>query len=240
MTGLAALRRHGMRVPETKTVTLLVPAGHTARRSRDFIHLWPTKRMPGTFCYEGAVQFALPARAVADAAQELGNFRQVRAIVASAVQQRLCTIESLQEEVVNGPVRGSAALRKSLSEVVSGIRSAAEGDFADLLRRARLPMPMFNARLYTGQTFIAIADAWWPDAGVAAEVDSREWHISPEDWQYTLERHARMSALGILVLHFTPAQIRAEPERIAAHIRSALAVGHSRPALPIRTRPATS
>jgi hypothetical protein len=237
LTGLAALRRHRMRVPEPAAIEILVPAGQ-ARRSRDFIRVRPTQRMPTSVCYEGAVQFALPARAVADATRELGSFRQVRGIVADAVQQGLCKIESLQEELANGPVRGSAWLRRSLREVAGGIRSGAEGDFSDLLRRSGLPMPMFNARLYAGQTFIAMADSWWPDAGVAGEVDSREWHLSPHDWQATLARHDRMSKHGILVMHFTPAQIRAEPVRVIADIRSALSAGRARPALPVHALPA--
>jgi hypothetical protein len=56
--------------------------------------------------------------------------------------------------------------------VAEGIRSTAEGDLRDLIRAARLPMPLFNASLYVGDTFLAIPDAWWPEAGVAAEVDS--------------------------------------------------------------------
>ena len=85
-----------------------------------------------------------------------------------------------------------------------------------------MPVPVFNARLYAGTELIAVADAWWPRQRVATEVDSREWHFSPEDWERTLRRHARMTAQGILVLHFTPKQIRTEPARVVAVIRAAL------------------
>ena len=34
-----------------------------------------------------------------------------------------------------------------------------------------------------GETFLARPDAWWLKAGVVVEVDSREWHLSPEDWR---------------------------------------------------------
>jgi hypothetical protein len=45
----------------------------------------------------------------------------------------------------------------------------------DLIRRARLPVPLFNAQLYDpAGSLIAVADAWWPQSGVAAEADSRE------------------------------------------------------------------
>ena len=53
------------------------------------------------------------------------------------------------------------------------MRSVAEGDFRLLIRQARLPEPLFNPRLYAGTAFIAVPDAWWPEAGVAAEVESR-------------------------------------------------------------------
>lgn len=71
-------------------------------------------------------------------------------------------------------------------------------------------------------------DCWWPGYGVAAEVDSRARHFSPADWEKTLARHARMSAHGIVVLHFTPVQIRTQPGFVVAALRKAIA--HGRPA----------
>jgi len=73
-------------------------------------------------------------------------------------------------------------LRLALAEVEDGIRSAAEADLRVLVRLAGLPSPLYNAELYAGGRLVAVADAWWPDAGVAVEVDSREWHFSPGDW----------------------------------------------------------
>jgi very-short-patch-repair endonuclease len=114
-----------------------------------------------------------------------------------------------------------------LAEVAGGIRSATEGDLRDLIIGAGLPMPMFNARLYVGQKLIAVADAWWPQARVAVEVDSREWHLAPEDWERTLRHDRAMGALGIVVLHLTPGQIRDEPARVAADISSAIGNGRA-------------
>jgi very-short-patch-repair endonuclease len=48
-----------------------------------------------------------------------------------------------------------------------------------------------------------------------------------------------MSAHGIIVLHFTPSQIRREPERVLAAIRKALESAAGRRALDIRTVPAS-
>ena len=121
--------------------------------------------------------------------------------------------------------------------MADGIRSTAEGDLRDLIRAACLPAPLFNASLYVGDSFLARPDAWWPEAGVAVEVDSYEWHLSPADADRTRKRHDLMAAAGIVSLHFSPRQIRREPAEVVRLIRSALDSGHRRPSLPIRTIP---
>lgn len=239
LTGLAALRCHRIRVPEARSITVLIPAGHV-RQSRAFVKVAPTSRMPVPICFEGVVTFAMPARAVADAARELRSFREVRALVASVVQQRSCRVADLTEELTHGPVRGSAWLRRSLAEVADGIRSVAEGDFGDLIRRSGLPIPLFNARLYAGKVLIAVVDAWWPEAGVAVEVDSRTWHLLPEDWEHDLRRHARLSAHGVIALHVPPNRIRTDPAGVVAEIKAALRAGQDRPRLAVRALPAES
>jgi hypothetical protein len=128
-------------------------------------------------------------------------------------------------------------LRVVLGEVADGIRSPAEGDFRGLILRGGLPAPLFNARPYLGRQLLAVPDAWWPQAGVAAEVDSREWHLSPDGWERTMFRHARMTAAGVLVLHFSPRQVRTAPDEVVAAIAAALRAG--RPTPGIMARPAS-
>jgi very-short-patch-repair endonuclease len=238
ITGIAALWRHEIRHPLSDVVDVLVPAARKLQ-STGFAQVWRTTRLPARPWMAGGVRFAPPPRAVADAALTLTASDEVRAIVADAVQRSRCTIPELTAELSGGPVRGSARLRQALAEVASGVRSVAEGDLRNLLRRGRVPVPYFNARLFAGEVFLGMPDAWWPDVGVAVEVDSREWHLSPADWERTLRRHAEMSAHGIIVLHFTPGQIRREPERVLAAINKALASAAGRPALDIRTVPAS-
>jgi hypothetical protein len=226
ITGYAAMARLGMRTLLTRRVDVLVSAV-SKRSSSAYVRVWRTTRMPEQFCVSGQIRFALATRAVADAARQLANQRDVRALVAGSVQDDWCRIRDLTAELDEGPRRGSALLRRVLAEVADGVRSGAEGEFRDLVISAGLPKPMFNARLYAGNVLIAVADAWWPDACVAAEVDSREWHLSAEQWEQTIRRHARMTAQGILVLHFTPKQIRTEPAQVVAALRAALDAGRA-------------
>ena len=53
----------------------------------------------------------------------------------------------------------------------------------------------------------------------------------------TRRRHDRMAAAGIILLHFSPGQIRREPAEVAQMIKGALERGLRRPGLPIRTIP---
>lgn len=233
LTGTAALGRHGVRVREGNVITVLVPGGRV-RVNQSFVRVWPTTRMPEFVMADGAVRFTRAARAVADASRELGSFREVRAVTADAVQRRACQLDQLIEELAHAPMRQSAWLGRALAEVADGVRSVAEGDLRDLIIRARLPHPVFNARLYVGRMFLAKPDAWWPEAGVAAEVNSREWHLAPEDWARTQARQTLMGRHGIIVLPFTPGQVRTEPARVTADIRSALQAGRQRPPLAVR------
>jgi hypothetical protein len=237
ITGPVALMHHGLRSPVLlETVDVLVPAGRQ-RQSTGFVRLHRTKRLPSRFVASGALRLVPVTRAVADTTRLLTDVRTARAVVADAVQRGRCTVPELASELRGGPIRHSATFRSVLAEVAEGIRSTAEGDLRNLIRTARLPMPLFNASLFAGDAFIACPDAWWPEAGVAAEVDSYEWHLSPADADRTRKRHDLMCAAGILPLHFSPRQIRREPAEVVRIIREALDRGRQRPPLPIRTIP---
>jgi hypothetical protein len=239
ITGPAAIRHYRIRGPATNRIDVLMPASRQ-RQDAAFVHLLRTTRMPGRVCQSGPLRYVPAARAVADTARGLTSLRDVRAVVADAVQRGRCEIRQLHAELVAGPNIGSAFLREALTDVAEGIRSTAEGDLKDLLVKSRLPMPLFNAIVFAGDQFVAKPDAWWPELGVAVEVDSREWHTSPEDHANTLARGRRMSVHQIIVLRFTPKQIRSQPSEVIADIRRALEGARGRPPLNLRTVPVSA
>ena len=240
ITGAVAVRRHNLRCAGLNEVDVLVPQG-TRVQSAGFVRIIHTSRMPEAFYTTRQIRYALPARAVADAARRMGRLSDVRAVVAEAVQNGRCDLGSLVSELNEGPSTGSRALRMALGEVGDGIRSAAEADLKTLIRRSDLEQPMHNATLYAADgTFLGIADAWWARAGVVAEVDSRQYHLSPEDYARTTRRHNHMAAYGINLLHFLPSMVRQEPSTVIADLRGAITRGNTRPPLPIVTVPASA
>jgi hypothetical protein len=237
VTGAAALAWHGITQQQDDFVDVLADL-RCQRRSIGFVRLHRTGLMPNVGCWDGAVCYAPAARAVADAVRLLREPGDVRAVVAAGVQRGKVAVWQLAEQLDEGPRRGSAGLRRALAEVADGARSTAEADLLTLIRRARLPMPLLNPRLLVGGEFLAKPDAYWPDAGVAAEVDSREWHLSPAGWEQTMARHARMSARGIIVLHYPPSRIRTAGREVAAEIRAALDASRGRRLPQVQVQPA--
>ena len=167
--------------------------------------------------------------------------RAARALLAGVVQGGGCTAVELADELNAGPIRYSALLRSVLAEVDEGVRSAPEAELRDLIKKAGLPMPLFNPRLYLPNgTFIACPDAWWPEAGVAIEIDSRRWHISPDDWERTMDRHDQLSQHSIVTLHFTPHKLRSDQVFVMTKMKNAYQSGTARPRLRITALPAVS
>jgi hypothetical protein len=244
ITGVAALRFYEFRqVPRqaNDVVDLLIPA-RFQRTSAGCARVHRTAHMPLIWATGPAERrYAFPARAVADTARWLTDLREVRALVGDAVQNRHCAVAQLADELRTGGTPNGALLRTVIAEVTAGVRSAPEAELRDLIVKARLPLPLFNPRLYLPNgTFIASPDAWWPQAGVAIEVDSRQWHLAPDDWERTMVRHSDLGQYGIVTLHVTPHQLRSAPDAFLRKAANAYRYGARRPRLAILTLPAAA
>lgn len=238
LTGAAALGHYLLSPPEPAVIDILIPA-KSRRKSTAYVKVHRTTRMPDMVYGPSHRRCAPPARAAADAVRGLTDLRAARALLANVVQNRGCAPWQLEQELSAGPVQFSALLRSVLDEVADGARSAPEAELRDLVKKAGLPMPLFNPRLYLpGGAFIACPDAWWPEAGVAIEIDSKRWHLSPEDWERTMDRHVQLSQYSIVTLHFTPHKLRTDQAFVIAKLRNAYQSGVARPRLDIKTLPA--
>jgi len=237
ITGAVAVRRHNLRCAGLNMLDVLVPAD-SRRKSVGYVQIQRTTRLPGTLYTSGPLRFTAPVRAVADAARGMTRFSDVQALVCEAVQRGRCTVEELVAELNDGPTAGTRWYRMALSEVSEGIRSAAEAQLKQLIDRSDLERPVYNADLYTlDGIFLGRPDAWFARAGVAGEVDSRQYHMGAKDYAETTKRHNRLEAAGIHVLHWLPSMIKGEPDKVVADLRAAIAAGNKRPPLPIRAVP---
>jgi hypothetical protein len=242
ITGAAAVRRHRLPCAGLNEIDVLVPVGVRVQ-STGFTQIQHTSRMPEDAWSTRGLRFVPPDRAVADAARGMTRFEDVQALVCRAVQHGTCTLECLIEELRAGPTIGSRYFRAALHELSADIRSVAEKDLKNIIEGSDIERPLYNPRLYLfadGKfTFIGIPDAWWQRAGVAAEVDSRQYHMEAADYEATMERHNRMESLGIHVLHVLPINIKPMRRTILAQVKTAIEAGCLRPELPIIAVPAS-
>jgi very-short-patch-repair endonuclease len=239
LTGASALAYNRIRVRQSDIIDVLVPTT-CQRRDAEFVRLRRTARMPDDPADFQGIRYARAPRAVGDAVRGIGNLDDVRSVISDAVQRKRCTLAELVAELNEGPRWGSALFREALAEVIGGSRSAAEAALRALIIKAKLELPLFNADIYDGETFIARPDAWYPELGIAIEVDSKEWHLGANEHKQTLRRGNRMEKYLINVLRFTPNDIRDEPEQVIREIRDAITRARGRPKLKLRTEPAPS
>jgi hypothetical protein len=237
LTGLWALRRHGLReFPEPDHVHILVPDEREIT-SGGFVVVERTTRLPDPVM-RGGLPVAPAYRAALDAARRIRDFDTVQALLAEAVQRRRCTPGQLDKELRLGSQRGSALARRALQAILGGAESVAEADAWEIWKLAGLPPAEWNVRVFDERgTFIAKPDAWCDDIAFAWEIDSRKWHGEGNGYSDTLARNARYSAAGIAFLQTLPIHLRTQPAQVIADLRSAYAAAHRRPRPPVSCRP---
>lgn len=214
ITGLEAVRLRGVRrLPEDDRVHVLVPHGKGVA-SRDFMQVERTNRP-----WHGSLVNGLPvvslARALIDAARCIDRLDVIRAMIADAVQRRLVSTEQLASELRFIRLGGTHLPRRVLDEIREGVRSAAEAWSISLIRRSGLPAPQRNVliRDKNGKQ-IAIVDGWWGEVGMVWQIDSKEFHTSPEDYARTMAQHSALVAEGIFVVHTLPGRIISDPQGV--------------------------
>jgi hypothetical protein len=222
LTGLEAARLHGVvRLPEFQQVHVLVPHGRHVS-SRAFMLVERTRRRPNVVSADG-LPLAEPARCLMDAARRMDRLDPIRAMVADAVQRRICDVPALAAELSGRGLSGSALPRRVLAEIADGVRSAAEAWARSLVLRSRLvPDPAWNVAIHTPEgRLLAVVDAWWDEVGLAWEIDSREFHLAPADYDRTLRRQSALAAAGVLVVHTVPSRLRDEPAMVLTELAAA-------------------
>ena len=232
ITGPAALQLHGVRAaPKTEQVHLLIPH-QLSRVPTGYAVPERTIRLPGMVMREG-LPCAPVHRAAIDTARLMSVMPDIRALLAEVVQRDMTTLDHLVTELRECTTRQTRRPRSVLSEVQSGVRSVLEADARRSLLWGGLPEPLWNRTLVDAHGVrIGSPDGWYDDVAVALELDSREWHLNPRDWERTLKRHELMTRKGIIVLHVTPKQLQDRGAFVDA-VRETLtaAAGRPRPAV---------
>lgn len=221
--GLGALRLQRLKcgLPGWPLV-LLVPRG-CGRRSSGRLVVRHTTRLPKPTHIEG-FPIGPAARSVVEAGLLIDDIASIRELVASTVQQRLCTVAMIDDELAGAPKRGSALLRRVLTDVSTGAESVPECEVAALLHSGGITGFTQNTTVFdrAGRP-IARGDVVWERERAILEIDGQRWHAGPAEWRQSMRRHNRLEVAGYAVLHYPPADIRRNPDAFVASVRRWLA-----------------
>lgn len=230
ITGIDALHAAGLRtLPPRPEIYVLIPAGRH-RTSYGSVHVERSYRMPDPVMANG-IPYAPVPRALVDTCRRTAVLGEVRSLVATVIQRRSCTVAELTEEVTAAARARTALARFALAEISDGVRSIAEGLAREVMRSGGVPAPLWNVRLVLPDGTELTPDAYWPDYGLALEIDSFAWHLAPADYVHTMQRARRMVVGGLFVMSVAPVEITTAPERFVRELNAmlALAAGRSVP-----------
>jgi len=230
VTADAALRAHGMALPEPKTVHVVTGLSRqVASRADDAdqVHVGAHRcRQIGMWTHPARTPPVLRvAPAVIHAAWLADSDRAAEWRIAAAVQQRLVRPDDLRVALAQMPrIPRRPLIRTVLDDVELGAHAASELDFLRFLRRHGLPRPDRLQRPVRIGT-LRYLDAWWERQRVTVELDGAH-HRMVRTWDgdtlrgndvVLAERHDRL-----LLLRLTGGNLRHDEQRVVAQLRAAL------------------
>ena len=218
MSGLVAARELGLRwVPPAPHVLALVePTVRTPSSGRVVLRRTNDLACVPTWSHRG-VELATAPRAVVDAARELSSLRDVRGVVLGAVADGRADVAGLRAVLDTTQRNGSGLTRRALRDAERGCASPPEAELVDELVGCGVPF-LVNPQLWLSGSLLGIPDVWFAGRGIGGEVESDERHGAPGQVETTYDRHERMTASGVELVHLSVRRIRRDPAEAARHL----------------------
>lgn len=142
-----------------------------------------------------------------------------RPLVLDVSRRGLITADLLRDAIAERPnVAGHRALRQAIDLIDDGCQSELEAlGVLNVFRHASLPRSVGQYRVALPSGPVKL-DRAWPEVKLAVELDGARHHTSPEDRQRDLTRDAALAAIGWVVLRFTFADVRRDPNTVRARV----------------------
>lgn len=230
VTGASALSLYALRTAPPGPVHVLV--GHGQRRqSHGYVVVERTRNLPRDRALREVqgLPTAPLSRAVVDACRRLESLNEIRNLVADAVQNHALPLEELRRSLWAAARQRTALLRVVVAEVAEGVRFAAEARARELIRQFGLPEPLYNVRLLDERGgLIAEPDGYYERWACGYQIDSRRWHLSPDDYERTVSSRAYAGRFGVLLVPITPRRVFEEPEKFGDDVWGVIATAQQR------------
>ncbi|MEU5834191.1 hypothetical protein ABZ820_11020 [Streptomyces diacarni] len=238
ITGLAALALHCFSAApsllDLERIDVLVPelddSAHPGPRAPSpaacaytSAHLVRTRILPEPEEITGLPVAPAP-RALADAVAGLTDAEDVRRLLVEAVRGGHCDPQPVVRELTRARLLGLPHVADAVDSLLAEGRALTEGCLYALVFTHGLPDPCWNVELRVpGGPPVGAVDAYWPDHGVALEIDARTPRAGAEAaWDAYARKRETLEQLGVTVVHVTEAKLRDALAQQATVVRTAL------------------
>ena len=209
---------------EADLIHLMVPRGARVTRSSRIVVHESRRVQPEDHVLREGLRCTDVARSALDAAAWQPWPRFGCALVAAVVQQRICTVDRLEEAMRRvGRIRHKAYLRLALRDIAGGAEALSELDLGQTCRRFGLQEPHRQSRRRASDGRLRYLDAEWRLADgrrVVLEVDGAH-HLEVEHWQADMRRDRALVVAGGVVLRATAWELRLEPSVLVTDLLAA-------------------
>ena len=232
VTGPAALALYRFSclppLPGLRRIDVLVPWQRRLRDAGD-VTIHRTGRLPRPQEVAGLPCAPVP-RALADAVADLDDPDAVRVLLNEAVRGGHCDVSAVLAELAAAGLLERPYVAAAVRALRDAGRAMAEDGLYAMVRGHQLPDPVWNVDLrLPGGPPLGAVDAYWPEHAVAVAIDTRtdddggegDGHDEQVRSRRTRQRE-RLEALGITIVHLTPAKLRDSAGQQAAVVRTAL------------------
>jgi hypothetical protein len=221
-----AADHHGLRPSGSPLIHVLI-AGDSGRKRQPGIRLHRTRFLPESERTEDDDGLAITTwpRTVLDMAATLRETEDIRVMLDRAIHLCLFDLTALAAVLDAHPSRpGRARLAKVLErdKPTNLTRGKLEQLFLAFCDRHGLPRPLVNHPIALSGHETATVDFCWPAQRVIVETDDRRTHLSPPAFENDRRRDAILASKGWIVLRYTFARLRDEPEAVATELRTLL------------------
>jgi very-short-patch-repair endonuclease len=220
LDGATALVASGLTRFDAPKIRVTVPRGAKVRRTPLF-DIRQTRRWNAETLASSGIPRTRPAVAAVRGALWAKSDKQATLILTMAVQQGLTTAEELSEAALAiRRDRRRRLLYEVILDLLGGVRSLGELDFAKECRRRRLPEPSRQVLRRDGAKHYYL-DVFWDDLGLVVEIDGIQ-HSWAENLVGDALRQNSVSLQGLTVLRLPLLGLRTQPDAFFAQIEQAI------------------
>ncbi|WP_167106136.1 hypothetical protein [Mycobacterium sp. DL592] len=213
---------YGFDTENTTAVHILEPGVRTRSGKGLVVH----QRTGSPLQWVASRRATAPAWTAVEVARQLSRPRAL-ATLDAALRSRWCTPLDLEQAVRDQRGRrGIAAVRELLRFADARPESAMESEARLVMIDHGLPLPELQYTIHGANGERWRVDFAWPQARVAAEYDSVEWHAGRAETLRDKARFAGVQELGWTMVPIVIDDVRRRPSRLAQRLDSHLRRPH--------------